>query len=304
MESTPNHALHACPSCGRATPLTSYDPEPTLCAECQQAYGLAPAPVAPPAAPDVPRVVENPGWGIPSAMPLWVASFCALLAAEAGAAFYIIYAGRYDLPVPAGEAIVTDPPILLARFAALGLAHAITLLLAWLIVTDAMRLPFFKTIGWGWRSWVWPTAVAAAFVGVFVVSAIVSQFFPEPQNTPFHEVLRSSLTARLAVGLFAVLTAPLVEEVVYRGVMYPALARRIGRIAAILAVSALFLLVHADQYAGAPAIMVPLGTLSLALTILRAYSGSLLPSFALHLVFNGFQVILILITGGGPPPSQ
>ena len=137
-----------------------------------------------------------------------------------------------------------------------------------------------------------------------VVSAIVSQFFPEPQNTPFQEILRSSLAARIAIGLFAVLTAPLVEEVVYRGVMYPALARKMGRIAAILAVSALFLLVHADQYAGAPAIMVPLGTLSLALTILRAYSGSLLPSFALHLVFNGFQVILILITGGGPPPSQ
>lgn len=259
--------------------------------ECQRAYGLlTPAHEVP--APD------DPVWGIPESISLWIAAFCALFAAEVGAALYLIYAGRYGLPIPAGEAIITDPPLLVARFASLGVAHAITFLLAWLIVTDAGRFKFFESIGWGWRSWRWPLMVLCGFVGVFVVAAVVGQYFPEPQETPFHKVLRSSFTARIAVGIFAVLSAPIVEEVVYRGVMYPAFARRIGRIGGILVVSALFLVVHADQYAGEPAIMIPLGSLSIMLTALRAYSGSLLPSFALHLVFNAVQVAAIL--AGGP----
>jgi membrane protease YdiL (CAAX protease family) len=283
--------LHACPSCGRATALTDYGPEPSLCVECQSAFGLL---VRAPEAPSP----DDPVWGIPESIALWIAAFCALLAAEAGAVLYLIYAGRSGLPIPAGEAIITDPPLLVARFLSLGVAHGVTFLLAYMIVTDAGRWKFLPSVGWGWRSWVWVVGVLVAFVGVFVVAGIVGQVFGQPEDTPFHKVLKSSFTARLAVGVFAVISAPLVEEVVYRGVMYPAFARRIGRVAAILVVSGLFLVVHADQYAGEPAILIPLGTLSLALTALRAYSGSLLPSFALHLLFNAVQVAFILI--GGP----
>src|SRR4029450_832140 len=99
-----------------------------------------------------------------------------------------------------------------------------------------------------------------------------------PVQTPFDELLKLP-GPRIAVGIVAVVSAPFVEEVVFRGVLYPALARNVGRIAGVLIVSPLFLYVHVDQYAGSIVLLVPLGLLSLVLTALRAYSGSLLPSF-------------------------
>ena len=80
--------------------------------------------------------------------------------------------------------------------------------------------------------------------------------------------------------------------------LYPAVARRVVRPAAICFVSGIFLLVHAPQYGGQILYLLPLGLLAVVLTALRAYSGSLLPSFALHLLFNFVQVVLILWVGG------
>ena len=37
------------------------------------------------------------------------------------------------------------------------------------------------------------------------------------------------------------------------------------------------------------------GVLSLALTLVRAYTGRLLPCFIMHLVFNGLQSIFIVL---------
>lgn len=280
-----------CPSCGRPTGLTDYGPEPTLCLECQRAFGLAER-LAEHPSPD------NPVWGIPESVALWIAAFCALLVSEMGAALYLVYAGIYDLPIPADQEITTDPSLLVARILSLGVGHAITFLLAWLIVTDAGRLRFFESVGWGWRRGVGPRQVVLVFLAIYALSLVVSNLLPEQGPTPFSRVLDSSFAVRIAVGIFAVVSAPLVEEVIYRGVMYPAFARRFGQAAAILLVSALFLVVHADQYAAAPAIMIPLGALSLALTWLRAYTGSLLPSFALHLLFNTVNVVLILVGVG------
>jgi hypothetical protein len=36
--------------------------------------------------------------------------------------------------------------------------------------------------------------------------------------------------------------------------------------------------------------------LSITLTVMRAYSGKVLPSFVVHLVFNGIQSIIIALS--------
>jgi membrane protease YdiL (CAAX protease family) len=244
---------------------------------------------------------DNPGWGVLEAIGLLVASILALLATEVAAVGYLLYEGRMGLPVPAGEAIVTDPTLTLVRITASGAAHLVTIALAWYIVTDGGRQPFFKSIGWGWRPRYGPTLVLGLVVGIFFTNIALAFFFDRlgltPESTPFDELLKAP-SARIAVAIFAVVSAPFVEEVVYRGVLYPALARNVGRIVAILAVSALFLYVHVEQYAGSIVYLLPLGLLSVVLTSLRAYSGSLMPSFVLHLLFNAIQVTLILVTGG------
>lgn len=288
---------HSCPSCGQPTKLTSYNPEPSLCLDCQRSYGLLKEEKALET-----NEPENPGWRLPEAIGLLIASILALLATEVIAIGYMIVTARAGRSVPVGQAVLDDPTLTLVRIVASGLAHVITFALAWWIVTDAGRRPFFESIGWGWRPRFGIRTVLVAFAGVYLASIVMAIVFNKlhmtPDSTPFDQILRMSFATRVAVGIFAVVSAPFVEEVVYRGVFYPALARRVGRVAAIVVVSAVFLAVHVDQYAGAVAYLLPLALLSVTLTSLRAYSRSLLPSFALHLLFNSVQVAIILVTRG------
>ena len=231
---------------------------------------------------------------------LWLASYFAMLSTAVIAIVgFVFVAGWLGSTIPGGEDIVRHPPALIAGVLSSAVAHAITLLLAWVVVTDGGRQPFFDSIGWGWRNGIGFRHVLATFGLVFAVTIAVGFLVEEPE-TPFKQMLETSYGVRIAVGLVAVLTAPLVEEIVYRGVLYPAVARRFGAVAGVAIVSGLFLLVHAEQYASAPAIMVPLGLLSVALTTLRALSGSIMPSIALHLLFNGVQVALLLLVPDAP----
>ncbi|MGH9945152.1 MAG: lysostaphin resistance A-like protein, partial [Pyrinomonadaceae bacterium] len=86
-----------------------------------------------------------------------------------------------------------------------------------------------------------------------------------------------------------------VEEVVYRGLLFPTLQRSLNTTAAIAAVSVLFALVHVPQYWNNVGVIIAITLLSVTLTLVRARTGRLLPCFVIHLVFNGIQSVLILL---------
>ncbi|MCA1601510.1 MAG: CPBP family intramembrane metalloprotease, partial [Acidobacteria bacterium] len=88
---------------------------------------------------------------------------------------------------------------------------------------------------------------------------------------------------------------PFVEEFIYRGVLYAALQRLVGVAGAVLFVLGLFTLIHVPQYWPNFGIIAAVGVLSVSLTIIRAYTGRLLPCIVIHLVFNGITSILLLI---------
>jgi uncharacterized protein len=107
-------------------------------------------------------------------------------------------------------------------------------------------------------------------------------------------MLKSSRGAALATAFLATFTAPLVEEVVYRGVLFSGLRKRLGAMWAGLFVVVLFALVHVPQYIESPGTIATILLLSAVLTIIRARTGQLLPCFVVHLVFNGIQSALIV----------
>jgi membrane protease YdiL (CAAX protease family) len=84
----------------------------------------------------------------------------------------------------------------------------------------------------------------------------------------------------------AVLTAPWVEEFVYRGVLFSALISRAGVRWTVIIVTALFALVHFPQYWGAWSALAGITVLSLTLTIVRAKMKSIFPCIAIHFLFN------------------
>jgi len=92
-----------------------------------------------------------------------------------------------------------------------------------------------------------------------------------------------------------VLTAPMIEEIVYRGVIYSSVEGLMGKGAAVTFVTLLFALVHAPQYWGSVAALASILSLSFVLTLLRAWTGKLLPCFATHLVYNSVQALALLV---------
>ncbi len=101
----------------------------------------------------------------------------------------------------------------------------------------------------------------------------------------------SPVPTRLALGLYAVLLAPLVEELLVRGFLLRPLAKRLGDVGGILASALLFGALHlADPQAVPPLIL-----LGIVLAWLRLRSGSLWPSITLHVANNGLALGSILL---------
>lgn len=86
---------------------------------------------------------------------------------------------------------------------------------------------------------------------------------------------------------FAVLVVPLQEEIIFRGALYRGLRERFGGWGAALAGSALFAAMHFHTAA-----LVPLFVLSLLLTAVYEWSGSLWSCVLLHALFNGLNLTL------------
>jgi membrane protease YdiL (CAAX protease family) len=80
-------------------------------------------------------------------------------------------------------------------------------------------------------------------------------------------------------------------------VLYPAIEKAAGMTIAIITVSLLFAGVHVLQYKENIAVIVMISMLSIVLTVARAVTGKVLPSFIIHLVFNGIQSVLIVTSG-------
>lgn len=142
-------------------------------------------------------------------------------------------------------------------------------------------------------SWRRAAGIAAlVLIAVFVVSGIVAQFSnPEREQGLIPEKWDSSRVAPfIAFASIVVVLAPIVEELLFRGVGY-ALLERFGRVAAILLVGIAFALVH-GLVAGFPVIAV-FGT---GLAYLRARAESIYPCMLLHASFNAFGLTVGILS--------
>ena len=172
-------------------------------------------------------------------------------------------------------------------------AHIFTIIVAWFIVTKNKKFSFKQTLGWSPDNFRWFYYILI-LVGFFAIAGVVNYFIPE-QDNDLLRILRSSRTVVYIVAFLATFTAPLVEEVVYRGVLYSAIQRSIGVKGAIAIVTALFALIHVPQYWGSPGTIILICLLSLVLTLVRVSTGNLLPCIILHTIFNGIQSLFLVL---------
>jgi membrane protease YdiL (CAAX protease family) len=240
-----------------------------------------------------------PDWlNLIKAILVWVASIILLVAVQLAVTIpYLIYVwtttGAPDL-----HTLTTDKIVAFLSIVAVLPSHLLTLALIWLMVTEGRTRPFWPAVGFEWPEFARPSIVMLASVGMAVVllamGGVVTHFWGG-SKTQLDLLVESSIPARLATAFVAVFTAPLVEELVYRGVLYSALERTLGKIIGVIVVSLLFAGVHVFQYIDNIAVIAVITLLSVTLTVTRAYTGKVLPSFIIHLVFNGIQSIVIAL---------
>ena len=243
----------------------------------------------------IPMNPNNPPWNGWVAIGVWVASVLAIVIFPTlFLAPYIVQVnGQFTDKNQLVEFAKTDPTAIILQIAAIIPAHLFTLILSWLVVTRMRNFSFRQTLGWKSGGMLWWHFIVI-IVGFFALAAVIGNYFPE-QETDMARILKSSRTAVFIVVFLATFTAPLVEEVVYRGILYSAFQRRFGIPVAVAAVTAIFTLVHVPQYLESLSTIFLLALLSLILTLVRVRTNNLLPCIILHTVFNGIQSVLLIL---------
>lgn len=179
------------------------------------------------------------------------------------------------------------------------------ILYLYLMVIGRTSAPFWPTIGWRRLSSSAGSfrATALQYLSGGAVLAVVvsfsSAFLNSKESLPIEELLK----ARVSMLLFAVLgvlVAPLVEETIFRGFLYPIIARRTGVAAGIAITGILFGMLHAVQLWGGWGQIALLMMVGIVLTWVRARTGTVAASYFVHLGYNGLQLLgyLIYLVGG------
>jgi membrane protease YdiL (CAAX protease family) len=116
--------------------------------------------------------------------------------------------------------------------------------------------------------------LSARFLARFEVNA-------DPQEA-VRVMQDASSNGELAVyGIFAILIAPLVEELIFRGVLYPAIKQNGYRRLALWGTSIFFAVTHANLAA-----LLPLTVLAVILTFLYETTNNLIAPIITHSLFN------------------
>jgi len=199
-----------------------------------------------------------------------------------------------DMPAPTLEVLMNDKTFVLIVVAGFLPAHVLTLILAWAVASRFGKISPANSLGLSWprnlRFW---KSIGLAFL-LFLIAWFIT-YTIGGQDTELEKILRSSRAAALILAFIAAVTAPLMEEVIYRGILYSALQRVTGAVIAVLLVTSIFAGLHVWQYRQNLGAILAISLLSLVLTILRARTGRLLPCYVVHLVFNGITSVIIVI---------
>ena len=133
-------------------------------------------------------------------------------------------------------------------------------------------------------------ALGLAVVGItYVIGLIVTPFLhpgDKQDILPRHGWVAGHTGAFVLSVLAVAVAAPIVEELMFRGLGFTLLGLTFGRLAAIVGVGVAFGLAHG--IAEALPILVPLGA---GLAWLRDRTNSVYPGIVLHALFNGVQVV-------------
>jgi uncharacterized protein len=166
------------------------------------------------------------------------------------------------------------------------------------LVEGKYHVPFWKAIHWNWPPGRWPLSALALGAVMLVALNLLQLVLPMPKDTPFEHLFDSPRDAYL-LALLAVTVGPLMEELFFRGFLYPVIERRIGALWAITLTALPFGLLHLQQYGWAWAAGFVIFLVGVICGAVRAATKSVASSFLVHVGYNGTQMIIALFLTHG-----
>jgi membrane protease YdiL (CAAX protease family) len=164
--------------------------------------------------------------------------------------------------------------------------------------------PFWSTLGWRELN-TGKTPRVLAYLGLilggFTLSILIqlaSAGVGTKTKMPIEALFHDRRSAFLLM-LMGVLLAPLVEETIFRGYIYPVLARTFGVSTGVLATGVLFGLLHAPQLGGAWGQTALLMVVGIVFTFARAATRTVVASYLLHVSYNSFLFLAFIFASHG-----
>jgi membrane protease YdiL (CAAX protease family) len=180
--------------------------------------------------------------------------------------------------------------------------------------------PFWPTLGWKKlradapapsNPWLY----FASGIGLALFVALASSRMKTPEHLPIQDLFKSRTGALLLMAM-AVLIAPLVEETVFRGYLYPLFASTFSRLAARFGVNragavragttagialtgTLFGVMHGAQLGWTWGLVGLLVSVGVIFTFARARAGTVVASFLLHLGYNSMIAFSAIVSTHG-----
>jgi membrane protease YdiL (CAAX protease family) len=148
--------------------------------------------------------------------------------------------------------------------------------------------------GWWREAWHgvlgWIAGLPLLGLGVLASSLIVRATGQTPSH-PIMEGIANGSVPVLVLTLLAVVWAPLTEEAMFRGLLFPGLSAFMRWLVGGLVGAFVFAVIHPQGWAGVPPIM----ALALTLSALRLTRGSLVAPMTAHALNNGLVMLMLVL---------
>ncbi len=175
---------------------------------------------------------------------------------------------------------------------------------AYAILFGALKLlfhfhgrPLLKSLGWVPQPFKVGTLLGIGF-GLFVIGAVFQVLLRTPEmQTPFDRLINGDPLSRVAIALFGVTLGPVIEELIFRGLLQPVMMNVAGVLPGILITSALFGVVHLNQNANLWQSGVLITLAGFGFGVVRHVTGSTRASALTHIAYNAVPCLVTLLQG-------
>ncbi|MGH9508296.1 MAG: lysostaphin resistance A-like protein [Terriglobales bacterium] len=178
-----------------------------------------------------------------------------------------------------------DPDLVAISMIGQTLSYLLVVAFMHFLVEYRYRARFWEAVKWEWPKGSGALAFLVGGVALAICVQVASAWLPIPKSLPIQELLKEPSNAWL-LAAFGILVAPFVEEMFFRGFLYPVLARRWNVGMAVVLTALAFAAIHGAQLAYHWAPLLLLFSVSLVFTLARMQSGSVAVPFLMHVGYN------------------